>query len=601
MCGIVGYLGNVTPEQMLISKLKVLEYRGYDSAGIAVKKDKQIYITKASGEIKNLQNKIKPIDGARLGIAHTRWATHGKPTVENAHPHTSNNKKWVVVHNGIIENNQKLKEDLQNKSMYFYSETDTEVIPNLLEYCEKTYKQNKKIDIIINVCKMLEGSYALAILHSEENAIYFAKNKSPLYVAAYNGEFMLASDPICFVSFADKYYSMCDNEFGYFNDSGILKFYNIYGEKVHKNQTKLECKSLDISKTKDHFMLKEIYESKPTIDNIIKYYSQATALDKLSEIDFSLYNDIRIVGCGTAYNAGLMGEDFFMKILGVECKTCVASEFRYKNSKIGKKSIVIVISQSGETADTLAALELAKNKKALTFGIVNVEYSTIAKNVDYLFPTKAGTEIAVASTKAYIAQIVVLYILALKINSIKNNVNFNLDDVKELYNAIENDSEEEKKYKDIADVLNKKKDLFMIGRGNDYFTAMEACLKIKETSYINANAYYAGELKHGFLALIDKETYCVTFINDEKLLYKTISNAIEVKARRGKLILTTSLNIDKNILENFDYVIKVKKISSLLQVVLDIIPWQKIAYYMSVGLDINPDKPRNLAKAVTVE
>ncbi len=601
MCGIVGYLGNRTPEQMLISKLKLLEYRGYDSAGIAVKKDRQIYITKSSGEIKNLQEKIKNIDGAKLGIAHTRWATHGKPTVQNAHPHSSNNKKWVVVHNGIIENNQKLKEDLKNNSMFFVSQTDTEVIPNLLEYYEKTYKQDKKIDIIIDVCKKLEGSYALAILHSEENAIYFAKNKSPLYVAVSGGEFMLASDPICFVSFSDKYYSLCDNEFGYFNDTGILEFFNKNGEKIHKNQTKLECKSLDISKDYEHYMLKEIYESKLTIDNILKYYSHSGALEKISDIDFSKYNDIRIVGCGTAYNAGLIGEDFFMKILGIECKTCVASEFRYKNTKIDSNSIIILISQSGETADTLAALELAKEKNALTFGIVNVEYSTIAKNVDYLFPTKAGAEIAVASTKAYIAQIVVLYILALKIKSLKNNTKFNLDDVKELYNAIENESNEEKKYKDIANILNKKKDLFMIGRGNDYFTAMEACLKIKETSYINANAYYAGELKHGFLALIDNDTYCITFINDEKLLFKTVSNAIEVKARGGKLILTTNLDIDKNTLDNFDCVIKVKKINSLLQVILDIIPWQKIAYYMSVGLNINPDKPRNLAKSVTVE
>lgn len=595
MCGIVGYFGNSKLEDMLINKLKLLEYRGYDSSGIAIKSGEQIYITKSLGEIKNLEAKLKPINGAKLGIAHTRWATHGKPSTVNAHPHLSNDKKWAVVHNGIIENNEMLKKELQGKGFAFYSQTDTEVIPNLLQ---SLGDGKTKIETVINACKRLEGSYALAILQVEENAIYFAKDKSPLYCAVNKGEFMLASDPICFVSFADTYYSINDKEYGYFNEDE-LSFFNENGEEIHKNTIKLDCVSYDIKNSYKHYMLKEIYEEKSAIKSILDYYSGENALKKLEKINFSEYKDIRIVGCGTAYNAGLIGADFFEKLLGIECKTYVASEFRYKDPKIGEKTIVIFISQSGETADTLAALELAKQKGALTIGIVNVEYSAIAKGVDYLLPTKAGVEIAVASTKAYIAQITVLYVLALKIKSVLHNIKFSLKDVEELYTAMGEEDEEE--YKKIASILNKQSSLFMIGRGADYYLAKEACLKIKETSYVNANAYYAGELKHGFLALVGEDTYCVTFISDERLLAKTISNAMEVKSRGGKLILTTPLNIDESLLKKFEFVVKSKKISSFLQIIMNGIIWQKIAYYMSDGLNINPDKPRNLAKAVTVE
>lgn len=598
MCGIVGYFGNGNVEETLISKLKLLEYRGYDSSGIAVKSGNKLFIKKAVGEIKNLEEVVEPVEGARLGIAHTRWATHGKPSEENAHPHVSEDSDWAIVHNGIIENYEELKANLQGFGYNFYSATDTEIVAKLLEHYRKKIDINKNHEALIRACAKLEGSYALAVINKNQDKIYFAKNKSPLYCALNGGEFMLASDPICFVGFAEEYYALKDKEFGYFSEGEVV-FFNDLNKEIEKDTLKLDCERYDFNNDYPHYMIKEINESKRVLEAIRDFYSVDTNLSSIEKIDWRKIESIKIVGCGTAYHAGLVGANIFEEILGFECNTYVASEFRYKDPKINDKTAVILVSQSGETADTLAALDVAKEKGAVSIAVVNVEYSALAKSCDVTLPIKAGVEIAVASTKAYIAQIAVLYILAKKIASIKTGSKFTLDAVNEVIDAVLCDDEAELKY--IANKLQYQSSLFMIGRGSDYCTAQEACLKIKETSYINANTYFAGELKHGFLALITNNTYVIVFATEESVLKKTLANAEEAKARGGKLILITDAELDKEQIPNFYRIIKVKKVNSPLQAIVNVIPWQKIAYYMSVNKGYNPDKPRNLAKSVTVE
>ena len=598
MCGIVGFFGNENVEETLISKLKMLEYRGYDSSGVAVKKGDKLIVTKAVGEIENLQKVIVPAEGARIGIAHTRWATHGKPSEENAHPHVSEDSDWAVVHNGIIENYESLKTNLQKSGYAFYSDTDTEIIAKLLEYYRKKINISNNHEALIRCCAKLEGSYALAVINKNKDKIYFAKNKSPLYCAVKGNEFMLASDPICFAGFADEYYALKDKEFGYYAE-GYLVFFNDLNAQIEKETIKLDCASYDLKNDYPHYMIKEINESKSVLKAVKEYYSEEAALFALKNVDLANIDSIKIVGCGTAYHAGLVGANIFEKILGVECATFVASEFRYKDPKINERTLVILVSQSGETADTLAALEISKQKGAHTIAVVNVEYSTLAKNAEIVLPIKAGVEIAVASTKAYIAQIAVLYIAAEKIASIKSGKIFSLEAFNEVIGALSDKNDDQLKF--IANKLQYQDSLFMIGRGDDYCTAQEACLKIKETSYINANTYFAGELKHGFLALITDNTYVIVFATEEGVLKKTLANAEEAKARGGKLILLTDIELDEEQKTNFYRIIKVKKVNSPLQSIVNIVPWQKIAYYMSVNKGYNPDKPRNLAKSVTVE
>ena len=598
MCGIVGYYGKENVEKTLISKLKLLEYRGYDSSGIAVKSGDRVEVTKAVGEIRNLESVLKPLEGATLGIAHTRWATHGRPSEENAHPHVSENSEWAVVHNGIIENYEQLKEKLIQSGYRFYSATDTEIVAKLLEYYRKKQTIANNHEALIRSCSKLEGSYALAVINQRQDKIYFAKNKSPLYCAVKGGEFMLASDPICFVGFADEYYALKDKEFGYFYN-GEVTFFNDLNAQIQKETTKLDFSAYDLDNDYPHYMIKEINESKRVLGAIKDYYSVEGSLASLDKIDWMNIDGIKLVGCGTAYHAGLVGADIFEKTLGVECNAYVASEFRYKDPKINERSLVVLISQSGETADTLAALEIAKEKGAHTVAVVNVEYSALAKNADICLPIKAGVEIAVASTKAYIAQITVLYILAMKIAEIKSGAKFSLAALDEAAAAVFDNDEKQLQF--IANKLQYQSDMFMIGRGSDYCTAQEACLKIKETSYINANTYFAGELKHGFLALIEDNRYVIVFATEESVLSKTLANAAEAKARGAKLILMTDIDLDDARKGSFYQIIKVRNVHSPLQSVVNIVPWQKIAYYMSINKGYNPDKPRNLAKSVTVE
>lgn len=599
MCGIVGYFGKENVEETLIKKLKLLEYRGYDSSGIAVKSGDEIKLTKAVGEIKNLEKQIKPLKGANIGIAHTRWATHGAPCETNAHPHLSMDNEWAIVHNGIIENYAVLKSKLSAKDYVFTSDTDTEIVATLIEYYRKKHNVKNNMDAIIRACNKLEGSYTLGVINRNRDKIYFAKNKTPLYCAICGEEFLLASDPICFVGFSDEFYSLEDKEFGYY-EKGKIHFFNDLHQEIEKTTSVLDCDAFDFENEYKHFMIKEIHEGKNAIANIVEYYSQKGVFGKIDSIDFSKFNSIKLVGCGTAYHASLVGAKIIEDMLGVECNAYVASEFRYSDPKIGEKTLVVLVSQSGETADTLAAEELAREKGATTIAVVNVEYSVLAKKANFMLPIKAGVEIAVASTKAYIAQIAVLYLLACRIKD-KGEKTFKdaINALVSLEKAMRNENLD--LCMKIADELQYQSNLFMIGRGVDYCTAQEACLKIKETSYINANTYYAGELKHGFLALIEKGVYACVFASDEKILSKTLSNAVETRTRGAKLILTTCCDIPCEMKKSFEYVIKVEKTDSPLQPILDILPWQIIAYYISVNKGFNPDKPRNLAKSVTVE
>ncbi|MCQ2387326.1 MAG: glutamine--fructose-6-phosphate transaminase (isomerizing) [Clostridia bacterium] len=592
MCGIVCYIGK-KPEKILIEKLKRLEYRGYDSAGIAVKSDKGFDIFKAKGEIKNLESKVKEIDNSYLGIGHTRWATHGKPDEANAHPHISTDKKWVIVHNGIIENYSSLRDKLIGFGYEFYSETDTEIIAKLLQY----YDNGNALETIRQTISVLKGSFALGIMKQDVDGIFFAKSKSPLFISKNEENVMVASDIICFKNFGDTFYQLSDGVFG-FASSKKIEFYDKFGS-VNIKEEKLDLNEMDDENKYEHFMLKEIYETKPAIKNISEFYSKQRLLEIFENLNVKNIRKIKLVGCGTAYHAALMGADMIEKATDIDCEVVVASEFRYSEPRIGEDTIVILISQSGETADTLAAFELAKQKGAITIGIINIEYSALAKKVDYLLPIKAGVEVAVASTKAYSAQLLVLYLLSQALGNKVKNSEIDLSTVKTLINDF--DYGTTKELQDLAEYLRYNDKLFMIGRGKDYFTALEASLKIKETSYINSDTYYAGELKHGFLALIEEDTFVIVFATDKKLIDKTISNAEEARARGAKIILFTPFDIDKGITDKFFKVFKVKKTDDRLQCIENITMWQLIAYYISVNKGINPDKPRNLAKSVTVE
>lgn len=593
MCGIVGYIGK-NVESVIINKLKKLEYRGYDSAGIAVGSAEGYKVFKAKGEIKNLEKIVKQTVGADVGIGHTRWATHGKPDETNAHPHVSSDSEWALVHNGIIENYAEIKEKLIEKGLSFYSQTDSETVAKLLEY----YPASEGLIALNKVLSTLDGSYALAILHRGEKRIYFAKRKSPLYVAINGGEALLASDIICFGGFATEYYVIEDGEYGY-TDGKEFVIKNEFGN-VDKTPVKLSADFGSEENVYDHYMIKEIFDTKSALSTNYEYYSEESHYKKLYDLDLNNFDKVVFVGCGTAYHASLVGAKFFGTKLEVDCFTDVASEFRYSHPIINNRTIVFLISQSGETADTLAAYELAHNAGATTVAVVNVEYSTLAKSADITLPIKAGVEVAVASTKAYSTQLLTLYTAATVLEAKKKGVKPNLSEIKAFvdnfdYNGLDS-------FKEIAETLRYQQKIFMIGRGVDYCTANEAGLKVKETSYLNSDIYYAGELKHGFLALIEDMTYVVVFATEKEVLYKTLSNAEEAYSRGAKLILFTCFDgIDKEFTDKCEFVVKVREIGCGLQAIENIVPWQFIAYYTSVSKGINPDKPRNLAKSVTVE
>ena len=597
MCGIVGYIGKNSVEKNLINNLKLLEYRGYDSAGIAVLKEKTIKITKAVGCIKNLEEKLEQEKNVRLGIAHTRWATHGEATESNAHPHVSNNKNWAVVHNGIIENYAELKKDFLDKGLKFNSETDTEVVVQMLEY----YQSQSPMETLVKVCNQLSGSFAFAVINSfSPNTLYLAKRKSPLYVAKTENEVFIASDPICFVGKTKMYYTLNDDEFCKVSLSSI-EFLDKKCNKLSKELNELGQITTKINKENfEHYMIKEIYETPKVLKRIAKTYQENDVFNKIDKFVLLNMDKVIFVGCGTAYHAGLVGVNYVENFAKIQSRCFVASEFRYSDPIIDNKTLAIFVSQSGETADTLEALSLAKSKGATTIALTNVLYSSIAKKADYVLPVCAGPEIAVASTKAYTAQISILNMFAKYISNILKHTEYDyLKDIFELSNQI--DIESLSYLKTLAKELAQKNSAFYIGRGLDYITCEEASLKLKEITYINSQAHPAGELKHGFLALVENGSYLFVLATQKMLLDKTLNGASEASSRGAKIIFATQFNLEDKDIKNLFYTIKLKSLKEDLMPMVAIVSFQMLSYLTSVERGINPDKPRNLAKSVTVE
>lgn len=587
MCGIIGYNGSRNDTvKILINGLKNLEYRGYDSAGIAYTYLDKIVTIKESGPITNLETKINYDINSNIGIGHTRWATHGKPTVENSHPHTSGH--ITLVHNGIIENYAEIKEFLSEQGTVFKSETDSEIAAALLNYL---YDKTENIkNSIVEFKNRVRGSYAIVFLVDNQlDKLFVIKNSSPLIVGVANNGFYVASDVPAILKNTDKYFLLDDGDFGiikkdsfeiYDNDKHIkdIEFKTFTGDNISIDKNGYE-----------HFMLKEIHEEPNIVRNLIgKYMNNLNSLP-----DLSIYKDITIVACGSAMHAGMIGKNLIEKNIGIPVSVEVASEFRYKRLFLNNNSLVIAISQSGETADTLAAVKIAKKMSAYTIGIVNVKESSIAREVDEVIYTEAGSEIAVATTKAYIAQVIILALLAFQ----KNNIDWvTLNKMPILIEQLINSN----KYKLIASKIFKSENMFFIGRLIDYAVCMEASLKMKEISYIHSECYAAGELKHGTISLIEEGTVVFGIVTDKNIAEKTVSNLKEVASRGARIVLIISEDID--ITEQFyDTIIKIPILIEDLQSIMAVIPLQLIAYETALLRGCSIDKPKNLAKSVTVE
>lgn len=607
MCGIVGYNGNKKACPILINGLKKLEYRGYDSAGISVMEKDNIIVKKDKGRVANLENieGIESLNGT-LGIAHTRWATHGKPSKENAHPHMDNSKTFSVVHNGIIENYKELRDFLESKNYTFYSDTDTETIPNLIHYYYE--KENNFLKAVNLACKDLKGSYALEVINKNDpDTLIVTRKDSPLVIGAKKEETFISSDIPALISFTNNFYFLNDKEYAVIT-KGNIEFYDFDLNKLTKKSESVELAADSADKGKfEDYMLKEIFEQPKAIRETIgtSLNGDSITFDGLNlDKDFlSTINQIYIIACGTAMHAGLAVKANFEHFLNVPVCVDVASEFRYRDPLINEKTLCIYISQSGETADTIAALKLAKSKNAKTIAVTNVIESSITREADYFVYTHAGPEIAVASTKAYTSQVVLLNIMALYFAEILESISS--EKIKELKNELLSLPEKAEKVlktskdlQEFAQKIYKEKDVFFIGRGIDYPVSMEASLKLKEISYIHSESFAAGELKHGPIALIENGTTVVSILTDPNLVEKTVSNIQEVITRGAKSFVVTNQPLDKT---NFDFVISIPQIDSIYSPVLSIIPLQLLAYYITKEKGLDVDKPRNLAKSVTVE
>lgn len=587
MCGIVGYKGkNNNAIKVVIEGLENLEYRGYDSAGIAYLKDNKINIEKEAGRIKNLKDKLVLEDKSNLAIGHTRWATHGIPTKTNAHPHQVG--KFTIVHNGIIENYLTLKEELQKHNYTFKSDTDTEIACAYLDYL---YKQEKDIlKSLQKLIKVIKGSYAFGIIcEDDKDHLYALRSSSPIIIALGQNENYIASDVPAILKYTNKYLILENNEIAKISNDKVT-IYNKDMQEVKKTINTYEgTYESSIKGNYEHFMLKEINEEPDTFEKTINSCLE----NNFKDIDLKKYTNIHIVACGSAYHAGLVGKYLIEKFANIKVYTQVASEYRYEKTFYDKNTLVILISQSGETADTLAALKKAKDNNIDTLSIVNVYASSIARESKYVIYTKAGCEIAVATTKAYLAQLTVLIalILSLENKKIKKEEITKLKE--EITKLIKKDD-----YKTIANKIYKAKNIFFIGRGIDYALCMEGALKLKEISYINSVAYQAGELKHGTISLIEENTPVIAILTEEELIEKTISNIKEVKARGAHTIIITNKDIQGDF---YDEKIIIPKTDELFQQLLTIIPLQLIAYEVAKLNNCDIDKPRNLAKSVTVE
>lgn len=604
MCGIVGYIGKDKCQEVLINGLKELEYRGYDSAGLAYVFNDELIITKKKGKIIELE-KVLEKHSSNLGIGHTRWATHGIPSEINSHPHKSG--KITIVHNGIIENYASIKEELIKEGFTFKSETDTEVAAALLNNLYS--KTNDMLETMKLFEKKVRGAYALGIINDDDfNTLYAIKKASPLIVGIGNNENFIASDVPAILKYTNKYTTLNDGDMAIIKTNSI-NYYDINGKRIDKEIKTFEKELGDSDKHGyEHFMLKEIHEQPEVIKNTISPFLEngiQSLLDKMP--DFSKYNKIIIVACGSAMHAGLIGKNEIEELANIPVEVEIASEFRYKKLFIDENSLVIAISQSGETADTLAAVKIAKEMKATTLGIINRVDSTIARNTDYVFYTKAGIEKAVATTKAYSAQIAILSLIALNIairNKLINDIETNniIESIKTLPTKIESLLTEEKikEIKNIANKLYQKEDMYFIGRNVDYALCMEGALKLKEISYIHSEAYAAGELKHGTISLIEEGTPVIAVITDEKIAEKTVSNIKEVKSRGANTILVTNEENDNNY-DCIDNKVIIPTTHKLFEPILAVIPLQILAYEVAKLRGCDIDQPKNLAKSVTVE
>ena len=609
MCGIVGYVGHRDCSDVLVSALTKLEYRGYDSAGIAVFENGEIKTVKTKGKLKDLEDKLATVGkpGGHIGIGHTRWATHGEPSDVNSHPHSG--ARVTIVHNGIIENYIELKEFLVSKGREFISDTDTEVVAQLLDY---KYNGNP-LETIDAVMAELKGSFALGIMFKDfPDRIFAVRRESPLIVGVAEGECFIASDVPAILQYTRDYYLLEHDEIATLSGEGVA----FVDEHLDPIEKELKTADWDMEAAEKggypHFMIKEINEQPTAIrttimprikDGLPCLEECGITLDKLKDI-----NKITIVACGTAMHAGVVGQYVIEDLARVPVNVDIASEFRYRNPIVGKGDLVIIISQSGETADSLAAMRLAKQKGATTLAIVNAKGSSIAREADMLIYTLAGPEIAVASTKAYITQLSVVYLFAFELALAKETVSVaeckrlvsSLMKMPEAVQYVIDNCEEKCKY--IATKLVTADSLLYIGRGLDYALSMEGSLKLKEVSYIHSESYAAGELKHGTISLIDEDMPVISVATQTDVIPKTISNIVEVKSRGAKIILVCTDACARELKDGVaDYVVEIPHSEELLMPITAVVPLQLLAYYTSINRGNDPDKPRNLAKSVTVE
>lgn len=609
MCGIVGYVGHRDCSDVLVSALTKLEYRGYDSAGIAVFENGEIKTVKTKGKLKDLEDKIATVGkpGGHIGIGHTRWATHGEPSDVNSHPHSG--ARVTIVHNGIIENYIELKEFLVSKGREFISDTDTEVVAQLLDY---KYNGNP-LETIDAVMAELKGSFALGIMFKDyPDRIFAVRRESPLIVGVAEGECFIASDVPAILQYTRDYYLLDHDEIATLSGEGVT----FVDEHLDPIEKELKTADWDMEAAEKggypHFMIKEINEQPTAIRTTIMPRIK-DGLPCLEECGITLeklkdFTNITIVACGTAMHAGMVGKYVIEDLARVPVNVDIASEFRYRNPIVGKGDLVIIISQSGETADSLAAMRLAKQKGATTLAIVNAKGSSIAREADMLIYTLAGPEIAVASTKAYITQLSVVYLFAFELALAKETLS--VAECKRLVSALMKMPEAvqyvidncEEKCKYIATKLVTADSLLYIGRGLDYALSMEGSLKLKEVSYIHSESYAAGELKHGTISLIDEDMPVISVATQTDVIPKTISNIVEVKSRGAKIILVCTDACARELKDGVaDYVVEIPHTEELLMPITAVVPLQLLAYYTSINRGNDPDKPRNLAKSVTVE
>ena len=588
MCGIVGYAGKKDAITKIINGLKSLEYRGYDSAGIAYVKENKINIIKKEGYVSNLEANLNYNDEVNLGISHTRWATHGIANDINAHPHKQG--KITLVHNGIIENYSEIKETLIKEGYIFKSSTDSEVAAALIDYL---YKKDKDMISVLNKMKdILKGSYAFNIINDDyKDKIYGIRKDSPLIVGIGENENIMASDIPAILHITNKYVVLDNHDIVVLTKENV-KYYDEYKKEINKVVKEFsEDKDIINKNGYEHFMLKEINEESDVVRKLLSLYTENNNVKDI--FDISKYKNIDIVACGSATFAGKIGKYFIEKYKGIRVNTHYASEYRYQTNFFGKDTLVILISQSGETADTLASLKLAKENNVDTLAIVNRRESSIARESDNIIYTEAGIEIAVATTKAYLAQVIVLLLLAIKNTSIEEKT---IEEIKLLPNIITKYINEFD-YSSIAKEIFNKENVFYLGRGIDHYLSLEGSLKLKEISYIHSEAFEAGELKHGSISLVDESFGIIAVVTDKRISDKTISNLKEVSSRGAKIIAITSIDD-----EDFsDYKIQIEDLGEVLTPLSVIVPMQLLAYNVAKLKECDIDKPRNLAKSVTVE